>query len=36
MQAGVVSSNQVAVQLGAQLLGHHVGIDGIVNDRSGG
>src|SRR5580692_9640443 len=31
MQAGEVSSDLVAVQLGAQLLGHHVGIDGIVD-----
>src|SRR5580658_376613 len=32
MQAGEVSSDLVAIQLGAQLLGHHVGIDGIADD----
>src|SRR5580698_8502193 len=32
MQAGEVTSNQVAVKLGAQLLRHHVGVDGIADD----
>src|ERR1700722_15825813 len=33
MQAGEVSSDLLAVELGAHLLGHHVGIDGIADHR---
>src|SRR6202035_189765 len=32
MQAGEVSSDQVAPQFGAQFLGHHVSVDGIADD----
>src|SRR5580704_18560627 len=31
VQAGEVASDLVAVELGAQFLGHHVGIDGIAD-----
>src|SRR5579864_3418144 len=33
MQAGEVSSDLLAVELGAHLLGHHAGVDGIADHR---